>query len=97
MGGSSCIIVCWQFVPEQRGGNVPSRNDRSRAARSGLHPGSRSRNELAVPTKDLVESKQGLGIDSELPVFVVGMPRSGTTLVEQILASHPQSGQKPRG
>ena len=28
--------------------------------------------------------------DSEVPVFVVGMPRSGTSLVEQILASHPQ-------
>ncbi len=27
--------------------------------------------------------------DSERPVFIVGMPRSGTTLVEQILASHP--------
>jgi hypothetical protein len=26
---------------------------------------------------------------SDLPVFVIGMPRSGTTLVEQILASHP--------
>ena len=26
---------------------------------------------------------------SSLPVFVIGMPRSGTTLVEQILASHP--------
>lgn len=26
---------------------------------------------------------------SELPVFVVGMPRSGTSLIEQILASHP--------
>ncbi len=26
---------------------------------------------------------------SELPVFVIGMPRSGTSLVEQILASHP--------
>jgi len=29
------------------------------------------------------------GSQSELPVFIVGMPRSGTTLVEQILASHP--------
>jgi tetratricopeptide (TPR) repeat protein len=27
--------------------------------------------------------------DSDLPVFIVGMPRSGTTLVEQILSSHP--------
>lgn len=27
--------------------------------------------------------------DSELPVYIVGMPRSGTSLVEQILASHP--------
>jgi len=26
---------------------------------------------------------------SELPVFVIGMPRSGTSLTEQILASHP--------
>ena len=29
------------------------------------------------------------GDDLPLPVFVVGMPRSGTSLVEQILASHP--------
>jgi tetratricopeptide (TPR) repeat protein len=31
----------------------------------------------------------GWGDSSELPVFIVGMPRSGTTLVEQIAASHP--------
>lgn len=29
------------------------------------------------------------GLNTEQPVFVLGMPRSGTTLVEQILASHP--------
>ena len=29
------------------------------------------------------------GLADETPVFIVGMPRSGTTLVEQILASHP--------
>jgi tetratricopeptide (TPR) repeat protein len=32
---------------------------------------------------------QAHGSDSERPVFIVGMPRSGTTLTEQILASHP--------
>ena len=29
-------------------------------------------------------------METELPVFIVGMPRSGTTLVEQILCSHPR-------
>jgi tetratricopeptide (TPR) repeat protein len=37
----------------------------------------------------LVEEKRGLGNPSDMPIFVVGMLRSGTTLVEQILASHP--------
>jgi tetratricopeptide (TPR) repeat protein len=43
-----------------------------------------------VFTADLMASKAGRGDPSPLPVFVVGMPRSGTTLVEQILASHSQ-------
>jgi tetratricopeptide (TPR) repeat protein len=33
---------------------------------------------------------RSFGSDSDLPVFVVGMMRSGTTLAEQILASHPR-------
>jgi len=33
---------------------------------------------------------RSFGIDSDLPVFIVGMPRSGTTLAEQVLASHPE-------
>jgi tetratricopeptide (TPR) repeat protein len=36
------------------------------------------------------ERARSFGLDSELPIFIVGMPRSGTTLAEQILASHPQ-------
>ncbi len=44
----------------------------------------------AVFTDQFFASHQSFGIASEAPVFVVGMPRSGTTLVEQIAASHPR-------
>jgi hypothetical protein len=37
-----------------------------------------------------VTATSGWGDPSERPVFVVGMPRSGTSLVEQIAASHRQ-------
>lgn len=33
--------------------------------------------------------KAGLGEPSDLPVFIVGMPRCGSTLLEQILSAHP--------
>lgn len=41
-------------------------------------------------TPDYFRRMQGFGVASELPVFIVGMPRSGTTLVEQILSNHSQ-------
>ncbi len=40
--------------------------------------------------KALYEHRPGFGIDSTVPVYVLGMPRSGTTLVEQILAGHSE-------
>lgn len=44
---------------------------------------------IASFTPQLIKSKAGFGDPSEVPVFIVGMPRSGTTLTEQICASHP--------
>ncbi|MDE2184878.1 MAG: sulfotransferase [Alphaproteobacteria bacterium] len=44
----------------------------------------------AVFTADLLRPRAGSGDLSEAPIFIVGMPRSGTTLVEQMLASHPR-------
>jgi tetratricopeptide (TPR) repeat protein len=43
-----------------------------------------------VYTADCIRRNAQYGSDSDLPVFIVGMPRSGTTLVEQIISSHPQ-------
>jgi len=43
----------------------------------------------SVFSSELMQAKAGLGHASDRPVFVLGMPRSGTTLIEQILASHP--------
>src|SRR6185437_5316895 len=42
-----------------------------------------------VMTGELLRRKSGAGVRSGLPLFILGMPRSGTTLIEQILASHP--------
>jgi tetratricopeptide (TPR) repeat protein len=44
---------------------------------------------VAMFTRDFFLRVRGWGETSELPVFIVGMPRSGTSLVEQIAASHP--------
>jgi len=43
---------------------------------------------MAVCSPAFFERVRGIGLDSERPIFIVGLPRSGTTLTEQILASH---------
>jgi tetratricopeptide (TPR) repeat protein len=42
-------------------------------------------------TADVMREKAGYGDPSTVPVFIIGMQRSGTTLVEQMLASHPKA------
>jgi tetratricopeptide (TPR) repeat protein len=41
-------------------------------------------------TPGLIRDRRADGEPSAIPVFVIGMMRSGTTLIEQILASHPE-------
>jgi tetratricopeptide (TPR) repeat protein len=43
-----------------------------------------------IHTFDVARAGAAAGSDSQLPAFILGMPRSGTSLTEQILASHPQ-------
>jgi tetratricopeptide (TPR) repeat protein len=43
-------------------------------------------------TRDFFAEKAALGSDDETPIVIVGMPRSGTTLIERIISSHPQVG-----
>jgi len=71
---------------------------------NGLRTEEYSRNEIMFEADDLdreiaaisevfskkqISALQGLGNSSDSPVFICGMPRSGTTLVEQIISSHP--------
>jgi tetratricopeptide (TPR) repeat protein len=55
---------------------------------------------MAAVTPALFSRLRSAGLDSERPVFIVGLPRSGTTLTEQILARHSQvfaAGELPLG
>ncbi len=46
---------------------------------------------IADFTPGTLKKFEGYGDPSRLPIFVVGMPRSGTTLTEQIIAAHPKA------
>ena len=65
---------------------------RAKARRSALRPYSREREEnlaLAVIASSR-EVAIDAGGDAAEPIFVAGLPRSGTTLVDRILSSHPE-------
>jgi tetratricopeptide (TPR) repeat protein len=43
----------------------------------------------AAYNANFFRERRGYGVGTDQPVFIVGLPRSGTTLVEQILSAHP--------
>jgi tetratricopeptide (TPR) repeat protein len=47
-------------------------------------------NQQKVCTREFFSARQGYGVASNEPILIVGLPRSGSTLIEQILASHSQ-------
>jgi Flp pilus assembly protein TadD len=44
----------------------------------------------SIMSRDFIRAFAGAGDPSARPIFILGMPRSGSTLIEQILASHPK-------
>src|SRR6202035_571183 len=47
-----------------------------------------TRLQKVVCTREFFAARTGVGYDRPDPIFIVGLPRSGSTLLEQILASH---------
>ena len=74
----------WQYYER---GNALKR------AESRYHPDiteTNTRKQIEVCTAQFFAARVGVGVPDPDPIFVVGLPRSGSTLIEQILASHSQ-------
>jgi hypothetical protein len=78
------IAESWRYYEK---GNALKR------AESGYRPEiieTNTRNQMAVCTPEFFARRAGWGVTANDPIFIVGLPRSGSTLLEQILASHSQ-------
>jgi len=68
-----------------------SRGNRLRHSRLGYDPertSARVRRCKEILTREFFEQRRGYGSPAADPIFIVGLPRAGSTLIEQILASH---------
>ncbi len=67
-----------------------ARLKRSKLTFSAHEDAERTRRIESICNAEFIERMRGAGDPSNVPIFVLGMPRSGTTLTEQIIASHPE-------
>jgi predicted Zn-dependent protease len=74
------------FAYYARGNAVKKSECRYRPAFTELN----TRLQAEVFTAEFLAARRGFGCDSTAPIFIVGLPRSGSTLIDQILASHTQ-------
>jgi tetratricopeptide (TPR) repeat protein len=73
--------------------NYYERGNALKKAESSYRPETIERNtqlQKLVCTQEFFARRNGSGASSSAPIFIVGLPRSGSTLIEQILASHSQ-------
>ena len=68
--------------------NPVSMKRRTQLAYSADDTHARTERLKAAHTATFFAGRTGLGCEAPDPIFIVGMPRSGSTLIEQILASH---------
>ena len=74
------------FAHYRRGNALKQAN----AYHSAKHLAVRIDSQIEVCTAELFARRAGLGCPAPDPIFVVGLPRAGSTLLEQILSSHSQ-------
>ena len=72
----------WTFY--QRGNALKRAESRYRAELMELN----TRQQIEVCTPAFFSQRAGSGVSNRDPIFILGLPRSGSTLIEQILASH---------
>ena len=73
--------------------NNYARGNALKMTRSGYQPDNTTRlvdEQIETCTAELFGERGALGCDAPDPIFIVGLPRAGSTLLEQILASHSQ-------
>jgi tetratricopeptide (TPR) repeat protein len=85
-GLEDCEGYAESFAYYERGNALKKEGNRYRSSAQ-EHS---ARRQLEICTPEFFQARRGWGSDSGAPIFVVGLPRSGSTLLEQILASHSQ-------